>query len=70
MKQQIYKKIDYSEIKLSEFINFINDVMQVFDLKAFFQACQNVCIIKSKSSSETVGGVSKINLNEESKEKS
>ena len=39
MKQQIYKKIDYSEIKLSEFINFINDVMQVFDLKAFFQAC-------------------------------
>ena len=46
--KQLFKKNEYCEIQLTEFIEFFNNVKLIQDLKAFLIACSNICVIKSK----------------------
>ncbi|CDW84627.1 ubiquitin hect domain family protein [Stylonychia lemnae] len=56
LKQQIFKKQEYGDVLLEEFINFFSKVMQIQDLKSFLLACQNVCILKRKFKEEKKEG--------------
>jgi len=48
IKQLIFKKQEYGEIDLEDFMDFFKQVMVVQDFKSFLFACRNVCVLKKK----------------------
>lgn len=48
VKQAAFKKQEYGEVDLAEFMDFFGQVMVVQDFRSFLVACKNVCVLKKK----------------------